>query len=141
MQKLIGLLVGAVVLAGCGGSASATPASSKGTAVATVAPPSTGPLVTPAGPSPSAGGPRRLPDGPLVPGTYSVLGGRATFDVAVAGWESCCNAFGAIKSDVVALLFEDITDGIVYADSCKWKAGPNVEPTGAQAFARRSPRR
>ncbi len=110
MRPVLSALVAALLLAGCGGAASTT---------------------APSTPSATA---RPLPDGALAAGTYSILDGHGTFDVP-AGWEGCCNAFGAIKSEIVALLFEDITNGVVYADSCKWKAGPNPEPKGAQATA------
>jgi hypothetical protein len=130
MRSALSLLAAAVVIAGCGGAAS--------TNAPTTTAPATTPTVTvaPGGPTAAAtaAGIRALSDGPLAPGTYSFLNGHGTVDVP-AGWASCCSAFGVLKGDFAALLFEDITDVIVYADSCKWKAGPNPEPKGAQAIA------
>lgn len=126
MRKVVGVLVAAAVIAGCGGTASS--------ARPNTPPPGTVAPATPTTGAPSAAGVPALHDGPVRSGTYSFLNGLGRFDVP-SGWESCCDAFGVLKSDFAALLFEDITDVIVYADSCKWKAGPNPEPKGAQATA------
>ena len=126
MRKMVGALVAALVVAGCGGTASSAKPDTQ--APASVAPATQ----TPAAPTVAAV--RDFNDGPITAGTYSFLDGLGTFDIP-SGWEGCCNQFGVLKSDYAALLFEDITDVIVYADSCKWKAGPNPEPTGSEATA------
>ena len=123
MRRVVGVLVAAVVIAGCAGTT--------GSARPNTAPPAS---AAPATVAPSAAGMPRLHDGPIQAGTYTFLNGLGTVDVP-SGWEGCCGAFGVLKSDYAALLFEDITEVIVYADSCKWKAGPNPEPQGAQATA------
>jgi hypothetical protein len=131
VRKAVSVVVAAMVIAGCSGTASTarpgTPASSASTA-ATAAP------GTSTAAPPTAVGIPALRDGPVRAGTYSFLNGLGTFEVP-AGWEACCDAFGVLKSDFAALLFEDITEVVVYADSCRWKAGPNLEPKGAQATA------
>ena len=126
MRRVLGLLAAAIVIAGCG---AATPSKAPATTAASATTVATG-TAAPA----SGGSVRSIYDGALPAGTYTVLNGAATIDVP-AGWQGCCGAFGVLKSDVVALLFEDVTNVIVYADSCKWKAGPNPEPKGAQAVA------
>jgi hypothetical protein len=114
MRKVVGALVAALVVAGCGGTASSAKPNTQ--------PPASGAVVP------------EFRDGPITAGTYSFLDGLGTFDIP-SGWVGCCDQFGVLKSDYAALLFEDITDVIVYADSCKWEAGPNPEPQGAEAIA------
>lgn len=127
MRKAVTVFVAALVVAGCGGAASSVTPGNPATA-------SPAPASSPVAPSPSPGVPPIPPEGSMRAGTYTFLGGVGTVDVP-AGWGSCCNAFGVLKGDFAALLFEDITKVIVYADSCQWKAGPNPEPKGAQAVA------
>ena len=110
MRKVVGVLVAAMVIAGCGGAAST------------------------AKPTPTTAAVRDFNEGRLSAGTYSFLKGFGTF-VVPAGWEGCCDGFAVVKTDFAALAFEDITNVVVYADSCHWKAGPNPEPKGAQAAA------
>jgi hypothetical protein len=125
MRKLVSVLVAAMVITGCGGTANtATPGTPR---EATVAPASS----TPDAPTTAAVQPLR--EGALH-GTYSFLDGLGTVDVP-AGWEGCCDAWGVVKGDFTGLLFDDLTNVIVYADSCHWKAGPNPEPKGAEATA------
>jgi hypothetical protein len=126
MPKVVSVLVAALVVAGCAGAASTAKPNTP--PPASVAPASSSPA------PPSTAAVRGIPEGPMAPGTYSFIDGLGTFDVP-SGWGGCCDAFGVLKSDFAALLFEDITDVIVYADSCKWKAGPNPEPKGAEATA------
>lgn len=126
MRKAVGALVAALIVAGCGGTA--TSAKPNTQPPASIAPASASPA------APTAAAVRGIPDGPVQAGTYSFVDGLGTFDVP-AGWEGCCNQFGVLKSDYAALLFEDITDVIVYADSCRWEAGPNPEPKDAEAAA------
>lgn len=126
MRKVLGVLIAALVIAACGSAAS--------TANPNTQPPATATSATPSPISPTAATAPGFPDGPVPAGTYSFLNGLGTFDVP-SGWGGCCDSFGVLKSDFAALLFEDITDVIVYADSCKWKAGPNPEPKGAEATA------
>ncbi len=126
MRSVISVLVAAAIIAGCGGTASS--------AGPNTPPPATVAPATPSGAAATEAGVPPLRDGALAAGTYSFLNGLGTVDVP-SGWEACCAAFAVLKSDFAALLFEDITEVIVYADSCKWKAGPNPEPQGAQATA------
>jgi hypothetical protein len=121
MRKVVGALVAALVVAGCGGTASS-------------AKPNTQPPASFAPAAATVAAVREFPDGPIAAGTYTFLDGLGTFDVP-PGWAGCCNQFGVLKSDYAALLFEDITNVIVYADSCHWDAGPSPEPKGAEAVA------
>jgi hypothetical protein len=126
MRNVVSTLVAALVIAGCGGTESTAQPNTQ--APASLAPAT----ASPAAPTTAAVLP--LHDGPLQAGTYSFLGGFGTVDVP-SGWEGCCGAFAILKSDYSALLIEDITEVIVYADSCKWEATSNPEPKGAQATA------
>ena len=125
MRKVASILVAALVVAGCGGTASSAKPDTPPPASVS---PATSPVASTAAAVPE------FPDGVIAAGTYTFLDGLGTFDVP-SGWAGCCNQFGVLKSDYAALLFEDITDVIVYADSCHWEAGPNPEPKGAEATA------
>ena len=119
MRMAASVLVTALIVAGCGGAAgSARPATQ-----------------APATQEASPAAAREFYDGYMAAGTYRFLKGVGTFD-APTGWEGCCDAWGVVKKNTgAALLFEDATDVIVYADACHWKQGPNPEPRGAQATA------
>lgn len=108
-------------------------------------PPTAAPSPTPA-PTPAATSlARTLPgEGPIEAGTYTIFpdGLRSnqamTIDVP-AGWNSCCAAPGWIvmKSEpaFAAILVGEITNLVVYSDSCLWQSSPMSKPVGAAAFA------
>jgi hypothetical protein len=128
MRTVLGVLVSALLVAGCGGATSSSA-------------PSTALPNSPASISPSAAsspGPTAAPqipsEGAVLPGTYSLdRDFGITIDVP-AGWETCCGGVIA-KSDFAALLYQDITDAVVYKDACLWSSGGQSEPRGAQAIA------
>jgi hypothetical protein len=132
---VVGLVVGAIAIAGCSGGPAATTAV---IAPSASVPPATTPAVTspPGTTTPTQAGPRDVPSEGSVPaGTYTLdreLG--MTIDIP-AGWDSCCG--GAIlKNDFAGLLvFTQMNDITVYADACKWETGGQSEPKGAEAIA------
>jgi len=126
MCRLVSVLVAAAVFAGCSGPASTAKPSTQ--APATVAP------ASPTAAVPTDTAVRHFPDGSIPAGTYSFLNGIGTFDVP-SGWEGCCDGFAVLKSDFAAMAFENITEVVVYADSCHWQAGPNPEPKDAKEAA------
>ncbi|MEO5704285.1 MAG: hypothetical protein ABIZ52_01780 [Candidatus Limnocylindrales bacterium] len=115
MRTLIGVAVAALIIAGCGGTPTATASVAAST-------PSTGDVLD-------------LPTQDIVPaGTYSLdrtLG--ITVDVP-AGWHTCCD--GAIlKNDFAGLLYWTPVDIVVYTDPCNWADGGQSAPRGAAAIA------
>ena len=95
------------------------------------------PSSTPA-PSPSLTPAPALRDGPLDAGTYTLdrnLG--ITIDVP-AGWSRCCDAYignDETGSALAFIAYMDVTNIVVYGDSCRWASTPESEPRGAEAVA------
>jgi hypothetical protein len=93
--------------------------------------PSFVPTASPVAPPPTAA--PLPPEGPVSAGSYVLDGLDFIIDMP-AGWSTCCQ--GVItKSDFAGLLYGDVSDIVVYADSCHWKTGGKSEPRGAAAIA------
>ena len=126
MRKVGSLVVAAFVISACGGAAVSTPG--------TAAP--SGTVGPPTATTPASSQPARLPGEASVvpPGTYTIDPNFGmTIDVP-AGWATCC--MGVItKNDFAGILYGDISNVVVYADSCHWKSGGQSQPQGATAFA------
>jgi hypothetical protein len=137
MREVVGFraaaIVVAIVVTGCGGSASRTPGGATPRGATAMA---TSPTAPPAGTlAPGPTGPAPLPmDGTVPAGRYS-LDSRLGVTIEVpAGWSTCCTSV-ILKDGFTGLLYADVTDIVVYGNPCNWSDGANSEPRGAAAIA------
>lgn len=97
--------------------------------------PTPSPSPTPVAPSPGLTPPPNINEGPLAAGTYSLdrnLG--ITIDVP-AGWSGCCEGGAIVQGESTGLIVFDVTNIVVYGDSCHWASSAVSEPRGAEAIA------
>lgn len=85
-------------------------------------------------------------EGPIEAGQYTIFpdGRRGNLALTIEvpdGWEGCCATpgwivmNGAPQPALAAILVGDVTNLVVYGDSCLWKSSPTSKPVGAAAFA------
>ncbi|HET9851706.1 MAG TPA: hypothetical protein VFP56_04280 [Candidatus Limnocylindrales bacterium] len=133
MQALRGIVVAAIVVAGCGGAAGTTAPGTTTPTAAAAATPATTPAARPTAAPTSACGPvLRMTD--LLPAGSYCIDSRLGVAIDVPeGWGTCCGGV-ILKDDFTGLLYADVTQVVVYHDACLWSSG-QTEPEGAAAIA------